>query len=148
MNSGSRPIPATLFHGTNVALLYESTGQPEKSLLNASEAMRLNPKDNFAYSNLADAYQSLGRYDEAKAVIDQSTAQGLGAPSDAFSLYTMAFYRGDKAGMQHAVEMAKGPSVEPIMLFIVAQGQCTQGKIQTARETFAQSVRSGANLRT
>ncbi len=126
----------------NLALLYESTGQPEKSLLNASEAMRLNPKDNFAYSNLADAYESLGRYDEAKAVIEQAAAQGLGAPSDAFSLYTMAFDRGDKAGMQHAVELAKGPSVEPIMLFIVAQGQCAQGKIQTARETFAQSVRS------
>ncbi|MGA9801335.1 MAG: protein kinase [Terriglobales bacterium] len=126
----------------NLALLYESTGQPEKSLLNASEAMRLNPKDNFAYSNLSDAYESLGRYDEAKAVMDHAAAQGLGAPSDAFSLYTMAFDRGDKAGMQHAVEMAKGPSVEPIMLFIVAQGQCAQGKIQTARETFAQSFRS------
>jgi serine/threonine protein kinase/tetratricopeptide (TPR) repeat protein len=126
----------------NLALLYESTGQPEKSLLNASEAMRLNPKDNFAYSNLGDAYESLGRYDEAKAIIDRAAAQGLGAPSDAFSLYSMAFDRGDKAGMQHAFDSAKGPSVQPIMLFIVAQGQCAQGKIQTANETFAQSVRS------
>ncbi len=32
----------------NLALGYEATGQPEKSLSNASEAMRLNPKDRFA----------------------------------------------------------------------------------------------------
>ena len=42
----------------NLALGYETTGQPEKALANASEAMRLDPKDRFAYANLADAYQS------------------------------------------------------------------------------------------
>ena len=129
----------------NLALLYESTGQPEKSLANASEALRLDPNDRFAYANLADAYESLGRYDEAKAVIDQATARGLGSPTDAFSLYTMAFDRGDKAGMQHAVELAKGPSVEPIMFFLVAQGQCALGKIQSARQSFAQGVSSAQN---
>jgi len=126
----------------NLALGYEFTGQPEKSLANASEAMRLNPKDRFANSNLADAYQSLGRYDEAKAIIEQANAQGLGSPSDAFSLYTMAFIRGDNAGMQRAVEMAKGPPVEQIMLLIVGQGRCSLGKIQSARQTFAQAVSS------
>jgi serine/threonine protein kinase/tetratricopeptide (TPR) repeat protein len=126
----------------NLALGYEFTGQPEKSLANASEAMRLNPKDRFANSNLADAYQSLGRYDEAKAIIEQAKAQGMGSPSDAFSLYTMAFIRGDNAGMQRAVEMAKGPPVEQIMLLIVGQGRCSLGKIQSARQTFAQAVSS------
>ena len=124
----------------NLALGYESTGQPEKSLANASEAMRLGPKDKFAHSNLADAYTALGRYDEAKTVIEQAAAQGLGSPSDAFSLYTMAFDRGDKAGMQRAIDLAKGPSIEPIMLLIVGQGQCALGKIQSARQTFAQGI--------
>ena len=66
MSSGSRPIPATRFHGTTWRSVTKSTGQPEKALANASEAMRLDPKDRFAYANLADAYQRLGRYDEAK----------------------------------------------------------------------------------
>ena len=105
-----------------------------------AKRLRLNPKDKFANANLADAYQSLGRYDEAKAIIEQATAQGLGSPTDAFSLYTMAFVRGDKAGMQRAMELAKGPSVEPIMLLIVGQGQCALGKIQSARQSFAQGV--------
>ena len=124
----------------NLALGYESTGQQEKSLANSIEALRLNPKDKFGNANLADAYQSLGRYDEARAVIDQADAQGLGSPTDAFSLYTMAFARGDNAGMQRAVERGKGPSVEPIMLFIVSQGRCALGKIQSARQSFAQAV--------
>jgi len=129
----------------NLALGYEATGQPEKSLANASEAMRLNPKDRFANANLADAYQALGRFDEAHTVIEQATAQGLGSPSDAFSLYTMAFSRGDEAGMRHAVDLAKGPSVEPIMLLIEGMGRCTLGKIQSARQSFAQGVSSAQN---
>ena len=91
---------------------------------------------------MADAYQSLGRYDEAKAVIEHANAQGMGSPTDAFSLYTMAFARGDSAGMQRAVEMGKGPSVEPIILVIVAQGRCALGKIQSARQGIAQAVSS------
>jgi eukaryotic-like serine/threonine-protein kinase len=129
----------------NLALLYHVAGQPEKALANASEAMRLDPKDIFSFSNLSDAYQSLGRYDEARALIDKATAQGLGSPSDAFSLYTMAFARGDKAGMQRALDLAKGPSVEPIMLVIEGMGQCSLGKIQSARQSFAQGITLAQN---
>jgi serine/threonine protein kinase/tetratricopeptide (TPR) repeat protein len=129
----------------NLALEYEMTGQPEKSLANASEAMRLGPRDKFAHSNLADAYTALGRYDEAKTVIEQAAAQGLGSASDAFSLYTMAFDRGDKAGMQRATELAKGPPVDSIMLLIVAEGQCALGRIQSARQSFAQGASSAQN---
>ncbi len=126
----------------NLALGYEATGQPEKSLANASEAMRLNPKDRFANANLADAYRTLGRNDEARTVTEQAAAQGLGSPTDAISLYTMAFSRGDEAGMRHAMDLGKGPSVEPIMLLLEGMGRCTLGKVQSARQTFAQGVSS------
>jgi eukaryotic-like serine/threonine-protein kinase len=129
----------------NLALLYRSAGQPEKALANASEAMRLDPKDKFSFANLADAYQSLGRYDEAKALIDQAAAQGLGSPTDAFSLYSIAFIRDDKAGMQRAVDLGKGPSVEPIVFLIAGQAQCALGRIQSSRQTFAQGVSSAQN---
>jgi eukaryotic-like serine/threonine-protein kinase len=124
----------------NLALLYRTAGQPDKALANASEAMRLDPKDKFSFANLADAYESLGRYDEAKNLIDQAAAQGLGSPTDAFSLYGMAFIRGDKAGMQQAMDLGKGPSVEPIMLLIAGQAQCGLGQIQSSRQTLAKGV--------
>ena len=92
----------------NLALLYESAGQPEKALANASEAHAARTRRiRFAYANVADAYQSLGRYDEAKPIMAQATAQGLGSPTDDFSLYTMAFDRGDKAGMQRRHGLGK-----------------------------------------
>ena len=129
----------------NLALLYESTGQPEKALASASEALRQNPKDKFANANVADAYENLGRYDESKTVIDNATAAGMGSPTDAFSLYTMAFDRGDAAGMQHALDIGKGPNVEPIMHFLVAQGQCARGKLDAARQSFAQALSLAQN---
>jgi serine/threonine protein kinase/tetratricopeptide (TPR) repeat protein len=129
----------------NLALGYEATGHPEKSVANASEALRLNPKDRFASANLANAYQTLGRYDEAKTVIETATAQELASTTDAFLLYTMAFVRGDKAGMQRAMELGKGPSIEPIMFLIEGQGRCALGKIQSARQSFAQGARSAQN---
>src|SRR4030088_306430 len=52
----------------NPALAFEGLGQQEKAVANASEAIRLDPKDRYAYQNLAGGYQFLGRYDEAKAV--------------------------------------------------------------------------------
>jgi serine/threonine protein kinase/tetratricopeptide (TPR) repeat protein len=129
----------------NLALGYEATGQPEKSLSNASEALRLNPKDRFAYANLADAYENLGRFDEAHTVIEQATAQGLGSPSDAFSLYTMAFSRGDEAGMRRAMDRGKGPSIEPVMFLLEGMGRCALGKIQSARQSLAQGVSAAQN---
>ena len=74
--------------------------------------------------------------------MEQANAKGLGSPTDAFSLYSMAFVRGDKVGMERAVELGKGSSVEPIMLMIVAEGQCSLGKIQSARQSFAQGISS------
>ncbi len=129
----------------NLALGYETTGQPEKSMANASEALRLNPKDVFAYANLADSYEILGRYDEAKTVVEQARSQGLGSPTDALSLYTMAFVHDDKAGMQHAMDLGKGPSIEPIMFLLEGMGRCALGKIQSARQSFAQGISAAQN---
>src|SRR5216684_591677 len=43
----------------NLALAYQVMGQHEKTVANASEALRLDPKDRFAYQNLASGYQFL-----------------------------------------------------------------------------------------
>ena len=126
----------------NLALGYEATDSRKSLWPMPAKRMRLNPKDRFAYANVADAYENLGRFDEARTVIEQATAQGLGSPSDAFSLYTMAFSRGDEAGMRHAMDLGKGPSIEPVMFLLEGMGQCSLGKIQSARQTFAQGVSS------
>jgi tetratricopeptide (TPR) repeat protein len=106
----------------------------------ASESLRLNPKDRFAYQNVAEAYQRLGRYDEAKAVAEQAIAQN----SDSFSvhavLYNIAFIRGDAPAMQREMAWAAGKPEEPFMLFREAMADYTMGRAQRARATLKHVV--------
>ena len=122
----------------NLALAYSSTGQHEKSVTNALEAMHLDPNDRFAYQNLADAYERLGRYDESKAILDQAAARKLSSPLDSLSRYDMAFLRGDEAGMQRAMEAVKGSTFEPILFLIKGNGECAGGKVKAARQAYVQ----------
>ena len=129
----------------NLAILYSGTGQHEKALANASEAMRLDPKDRFAYQNLTGAYEHLGRYDEARAILEQSSAQKLSTHSDSGDRFALAFQRGDEAGMQSAVEAAKGSSFEPVMFLLKGNSQCAVGKIQDARQSYSQGATVAQN---
>jgi tetratricopeptide (TPR) repeat protein len=56
----------------NLALRYESIGQHEKALANASEALRLDPKHRYARQNVVASYFSLNRFEEAKAIMDRA----------------------------------------------------------------------------
>ncbi len=97
--------------------------------------------------NLAEAYERLGRYDEATAILDQAVAQNLKSRSDSGTRYEIAFIRGDEAGMQRAMESARGSSFEPIMLLIQGLAQCALGKIQSARQSLRPRSQRGSKRR-
>jgi tetratricopeptide (TPR) repeat protein/predicted Ser/Thr protein kinase len=121
----------------NLALEEQELGQHEKALGHASEALRLNPKDAYAYQNVAASYQYLNRYDEAKAVAEQAIAQKIDPWSLHMMLYWDAFVRGDEGAMQREVAQAAGKVYEPIIDQLRGEGECAQGKISKARESFA-----------
>ena len=124
----------------NVSQIYESIGQHDRALTNASEAMRVDPKDAFAHANLASSYLSLNRLDEAKAVADQAVARRLDAGPVHFILYNIAFLRRDDASMRRELSWAAGKAPEAIMLLIKANSECSLGKVKIAKETFSQSA--------
>jgi tetratricopeptide (TPR) repeat protein len=124
----------------NLALTEAAVGQPEKALASASEALKLNPKDPYGYANLAAAYVSMNRYDEAKAVAEQAIAQKAEPWSIHIDLYEVAFIRGDNGAMQREVEQAAGKVQEPVIVLYHAMGECAQGKIKDARASYARSV--------
>ncbi len=123
----------------NLALGYATTGQHEKALASALEGMKIDPKDGYAYQNAADAYERLGRFDEATAILDKAAAQHLGGTVGFLTRYDVAFLKGDEPGMQSAVAAAKGDSVEPIMFFVKGSGECSLGKVASARQNYAQA---------
>ena len=124
----------------NLALLEQELGNDEKSLADASGAMRLDPKDPYSYQNVAAAYQYLNRYDEAKAVAEQAISQKVEPWSIHMTLYWTAFVRGDENAMQQEVAQAAGKVHEPIIDLLRGQGECALGKIAKARETYTNGV--------
>lgn len=127
----------------NLALHYATLGQQEKALASASQAMRLDPKDYYAYQNVADVYERLNRYDEAKAMAEQAPASKL---SVHFTLYDLAFIRGDEAAERHELEWSVGTTVEPILEFIRAHGDYSLGKVQAGRADFSRAIKSAQHL--
>jgi serine/threonine protein kinase/Flp pilus assembly protein TadD len=124
----------------NLALAEQDLGQFDKALAYASQAMKLNSKDHYAYQNLATSYQYLNRYDEAKAVAEQAIAQKIDPWSLHMTLYWTAFVRGDDAAMQQEVAQSSGKVQETIIVLLAAQGECAQGKIKKARQSFTRAA--------
>ena len=122
----------------NLALRYNAIGQQEKALASSSEAMRIDPKDSYSYQNVADTYERLNRFDEARAVAEKAVAQNMGR-SVHFTLFDLAFIRGDEAAERHELELAAGKPDEPILLLSHAQAECSRGRLQPARAAYAQS---------
>jgi eukaryotic-like serine/threonine-protein kinase len=129
----------------NLTLRYQAIGQQEKALASSSVAMRIDPKDAYAYQNVADAYERLNRFDESKAVAEQIIVQDMGS-SVHFTLFELAFLRGDEAAEHHEVEWAVGKPEEPIVLWSHARGECARGKMQSARAVYAQSESASQRL--
>ncbi len=124
----------------NLALRYNITGDHEKALVNALEAMRLDPKDRFAYQNVADAYERLNRYDESMAVLEKALAQNLILKASNFGLLEMSFIRGDTATIQRVIDDSRGTSYFAIMLLLKGQSEYFAGKTKSGRQTFVQAV--------
>jgi len=126
----------------NLALRYQAIGRNEKALDSASEALRLDSKDRYAYQNLASMYVALNRYDEAKAIADQAMTQNLDSFPVHLVLYQIAFIRGDQTSMQHEIAAFAGKSDESFLLLFEGNGEYALGKAQKGRETFTQAVNS------
>ena len=125
----------------NLSLLYETIGNFERSLSNATQAMQIDPKDVFAYGNVASAYFDLNRLDEAKAVTDRAIELKLDAGPLHFTLYEIAYIRHDEAGMQHELQWAQGkPPYDVVLGFIKGQGECALGELKAGRETFTSAA--------
>jgi serine/threonine protein kinase/tetratricopeptide (TPR) repeat protein len=124
----------------NLSLRYGGLGQHDKALQNAAEAMRLDPKDNYAYQNLGDAYLSMNRFDEAQAIYDQAAAKKLESRTTRFGRLQLAFLRGDRAAQERIAVEAAGSADEPLILLQRARGVSVSGRVSEERQFFARSV--------
>jgi tetratricopeptide (TPR) repeat protein len=124
----------------NLSLTYSQTGQPDKALEEAREALRLEPNHPFPHLNVAFAYLSLNRFEEARAIIEQAMAQNIDHVAFHTGLYLLGFLEGDTAAMRKQVEWAKGKPGESFLLSLQSNAAFSSGKVQEAREFSRQAV--------
>ncbi len=84
------------------------TGQYEKGIQAAEEAIRLNPDLPFGYDALIVHNISLGRFAEAAAALQRAADRKLETPYFLVSRYYVAFLEGDEAGMKREIDRARG----------------------------------------
>jgi len=129
----------------NLALRYQLIGDQDKALADSIAGMQTDPNDGYSYQNAADAYERLNRFDEAKALADRAVAQQLGH-SIHFTLFELAFIRGDETAEQHEVDLFPGSFEQTILLFLHGLAECSLGKRQRALAAFGQSLTTAERL--
>jgi eukaryotic-like serine/threonine-protein kinase len=84
------------------------TGQYEKGIRAAQEALRLNPDLPFGYDALVVNNISLGRFAEAAAALQQAANRKLETPYLLVGRYYVAFLESDELGMKQEIDRARG----------------------------------------
>jgi serine/threonine protein kinase/tetratricopeptide (TPR) repeat protein len=104
----ARAYPRDFAPQSNLGANYYYLGQYDRAAQYLTNSLRLNPDVGFSYGVLGDAYRSLGRLAESKAVYERAIARKLEVPEIHISRYMVAFLEGDTAEMQHQVVWATG----------------------------------------
>jgi serine/threonine protein kinase/tetratricopeptide (TPR) repeat protein len=138
----ARTYPRDDVPPANLSVLYQNLGDMEKSLYWGRESIKLSP-DAVAYSNLAFSYLTLGRFDEAKSVIQEAEAQDKKGPFLYLAQANLGFLLRDSAMMARGLQrMAESPGYEDQPLALQAGVASYYGKVTTARDFGRRAVDS------
>jgi len=98
-------------------------------------AFEINPDSSNNYVCLIYCDQYLGRFDQAKAAVEQSRANKLNSPWYSLLLYVVDFLQNDPAGMEQQAAAAMGtPGVEDQMFFLESETAAHSGQFGKARD--------------
>ena len=122
----------------NLSVAYQVLGDFDKALTNSLEAIRLEPDSWYGYVNAAYCYTALGRFDEAKAVINTGLQKTNGGVVLHASLYYVALVQGDKAAQdREEVFIKDSPAFELQWVLSNQAGLAlARGQRQNAREIY------------
>jgi tetratricopeptide (TPR) repeat protein/predicted Ser/Thr protein kinase len=124
----------------NLGVIYFELGQYEKALAATVESQRLQP-DAIGYGNLADAYLTLSRFDDARKTIEQAEENKLLSDGLHWAIYQLAFVKGDAAEMERQVAWAAGkPGSEDTLLSFQSDTEAYYGRMAKARDFSRRAV--------
>lgn len=127
----------------NLGVGYIWLGEYEKSLAETKEALRIEPNNVLAYTNLAGLYIKLGRLNEAKSMLDQAQGRSLASKFMRSNLYYLAFLRDDAPAMEQQLAAARDkPGDEDTLVSQQSDTEAYYGRLRRARELSREAVES------
>jgi serine/threonine protein kinase/Flp pilus assembly protein TadD len=139
----AKSYPQDLVPPNNLGAINSSLGHYEKALGEIEESLRLEPNAVNGYGNLAQIYLALNRPDDAAKEIAQAQQLKLEGDYLHWTMYQLAFYRGDTAEMARQVEWAAGkPGSEDLLLSFQSDTEAFYGRLTKARDFSRRAVDS------
>jgi hypothetical protein len=130
----AKSYPRDAVPHTNVASIYSTLGQYDKSITETEIAQKLEPSI-VGYSNLAGNYISVNRLNDARQALDEAQQKNFDGFIIRAGVYALAFLANDTAEMDRQVAWAAGrPGEEDQMLNIHADTQAYYGRLNKARD--------------
>jgi serine/threonine protein kinase/tetratricopeptide (TPR) repeat protein len=144
----TQTYPRDAIPWNNLGVSYSLLGQWEKSLPAVRQANQLDPDDSISFVALAGSYVGLGRFDEAKATLDQAIARKLDVPNLHQMLYLLAFVQNDLPTMDRELSIfaSKGPTAEALSFALAGQTEAYSGRIEKARGSLERARTAYAGL--
>ena len=124
-----------------LATHFRWSGQYERAIEAANEAMKRPPSFVSEYENLGQALMGLNRFREAKDVFEQALAQKLESDNIHKGLYVLAFINDDAPAMQRQLD-ALGTQSNDLASSWEAETAAFAGQSERARELFRLAVDS------
>jgi eukaryotic-like serine/threonine-protein kinase len=122
-----------------LALIHHRMGRHERAVEEAREALRRSPGHPFALSNLAIAYRSLGKYDEARKVGREAVALKVETTPTRRLLYQLGALANDGTAAEH-LQWAKDRPREFDLVSAHAQVAAYEGRLHEADELYRRAV--------
>jgi tetratricopeptide (TPR) repeat protein len=124
----------------NLSDCYLRIGQFEKAAAEAHQGQLLNPNSAAQAVNLTQAFVSLGRFADAKAVVEQATHQNLDSTVLRTFQYQAAFVSGDAAAMQEQLDWTHGKPDEYVGLDWQSQAVAFIGQWRRSQDFSGKAV--------
>ena len=139
----AKSYPQDLVPPANLGAIYVELGQYEKALAETQESVRLEPNAVIGYTNLAGIYIPLNRPNDAKKAIEQAEERKLDGDILHWTIYQLAFLKGDTPEMERQVEWAAGkPGSEDQLLTFQSDTEAYYGRLVKARDFSRRAVDS------
>jgi serine/threonine protein kinase/tetratricopeptide (TPR) repeat protein len=137
----AKSYPQDSVPSTNLGVIYSNLGQNEKGVTQTQEALRLDPNAVTDYGNLAQSYLAVNRPDDAKKAIEQAQERKLDGDFLHWTVYQLAFFKGDVAEMERQVAWAAGkPGSEDMLLSLQSDSEAYYGRLFKARDFSRRAV--------